>query len=129
MTEQPEPVEIREFAERILRAETLEEKIRRVEPFCVDEHPGDPWRIDEPGRPGNLQFAPPRNAPGMPRPQAFIDPLKRGVAHHIMANHELQAVEVMAFVLCAFPSAPAEFREGLVKIIDDEQRHTRLHTD
>ena len=63
----------------------------------------------------------------MPKPGAFADPAKRAVAHHIMANHELQACEVMAFVLTAFPDAPAEFRIGLARIIDDEQRHTRMH--
>ncbi|MGH7201557.1 MAG: DUF455 family protein, partial [Planctomycetaceae bacterium] len=54
---------------------------------------------------------------------------QRAIAHHIMANHELQAVEVMAFVLLAFPDAPPEFRAGLAGIIDDEQRHTRMHVD
>ena len=82
-----------------------------------------------PARPANLQFAPRRSAPAMPKPGAFSEASRRGVAHHIMANHELQAVEVMAFVLCAFPQAPGEFRSGLVRIIDDEQRHTRLHME
>jgi uncharacterized ferritin-like protein (DUF455 family) len=63
----------------------------------------------------------------MPKPGAFADPVKRAAAHHIMANHELQACEVMAFVLTAFPEAPPEFRLGLAQIIDDEQRHTRMH--
>jgi uncharacterized ferritin-like protein (DUF455 family) len=44
-----------------------------------------------------------------------------------MANHELLACEVMAFILLAFPDAPQEFRNGLANIIDDEQRHTRMH--
>lgn len=65
----------------------------------------------------------------MPRGEALADPRKRAVAHHIMANHELQALEVMAFVVCAFPEAPAEFRGGIVKIMADEQRHTRLHVE
>ena len=65
----------------------------------------------------------------MPQPSAFTDPAKRAVAHHIMANHELQALEVMAFVLLAFPDAPTEFRLGLADIMGDEQRHTRWHVD
>jgi hypothetical protein len=32
----------------------------------------------------------------MPHPETFADPKRRAVAHHIMANHELQALEVMA---------------------------------
>lgn len=65
----------------------------------------------------------------MPRGKALADPIKRATAHHIMANHELQALEVMAFVVCAFPDAPVEFRAGLANIMADEQRHTRLHID
>ena len=32
-------------------------------------------------------------------------------------------------MLCAFPNAPPEFRRGMVAIIEDEQRHTRLHVN
>ncbi|GAB4138716.1 MAG: hypothetical protein Tsb009_07090 [Planctomycetaceae bacterium] len=124
-----ESLEIREFAERILRADTLDEKLRRAEFPFTDNHPGKSWRPEEPVRPQNLQFAPRRAAPAMPRPTVFHIREKRGIAHHIMANHELQAVEVMAFVLCAFPNAPRQFRSGLAKIIDDEQRHTHMHAE
>jgi uncharacterized ferritin-like protein (DUF455 family) len=120
-------MEIRAFAERILLSQTLDEKLRRVERAFTDEAPGEGWRPEVPARPANLQFAARRQAPNMPKPGAFGDPLKRAVAHHIMANHELQACEVMAFVLTAFPEAPPAFRWGLAKIMDDEQRHTRMH--
>jgi uncharacterized ferritin-like protein (DUF455 family) len=122
-------MEIRTFAENILLAESLDEKLGRFDGTFTDEDVGEMLRVEVPGRPANLQFAPRRTAPSMPSPVAFDDPLKRAVAHHIMANHELQAVEVMCFVLCAFPEAPAEFRRGLAKIIDDEQRHTKMHAD
>ncbi len=82
-----------------------------------------------PTRPAKLQFAGRKEAPLMPSRQAFRDPAKRAVAHHIMANHELQALEVMAFTLCAFPEAPREFRSGMVRIMADEQRHTRMHIE
>ena len=122
-------MELREFAERILRSTVLEEKLAAAEKPLTDEHPGTAWRPAEPARPENLQFAPRRTAPAMPGLPAFADPQKRGVAHHIMANHELQALEVMAFVLCAFPDAPAGFRRGIVDVMQDEQRHTRMHAE
>lgn len=120
-------MEIREFAERVVLSESLEEKLAPPDSLLTDSMRGEPMRPSVPGRPAKLQFAPRRSAPAMPRPGAFRDSAKRAVAHHIMANHELQAVEVMGFVLLAFPEAPEAFRRGLVNIIQDEQRHTRLH--
>jgi uncharacterized ferritin-like protein (DUF455 family) len=82
-----------------------------------------------PARSERLQFCKPKQTPPMPHPDSLGDPARRAIAHHIMANHELQALEVMAFVLRAFPDAPAEFRLGLAGVMADEQRHTRLHLD
>lgn len=120
-------MEIRQFAERVLLSESLEEKLRPAEEPLTDEHPGEPLRVEEPARPANLQFAPRRTAPAMPHPLSFADQHKRAVAHHIMANHELQALEVMAYMLLAFPNAPADFRLGMTRVMADEQRHTRMH--
>ncbi|MDG1896059.1 MAG: DUF455 family protein [Fuerstiella sp.] len=120
-------MELRAFAERVLLSDSLSEKIQRPATTLTDHSPGAALRVDNPVRPGNLQFAPRRTAPTMPKPQAFIEPKKRAVAHHIMANHELQALEVMAMVLLAFPDAPAEFRMGMAEIMFDEQRHTKMH--
>ena len=121
--------EIRAFAERILLSEDLGTKLERVQTPMTDDHPGEPVRIATPARPGNLQVAQRRMAPAMPKPRAFADAGKRAVAHHIMSNHELQALEVMAFVLLAFPDAPGGFRRGMVDVMADEQRHTRMHVE
>jgi len=123
------PVQIREIAERILLSEFLAEKLAKIPTSLVDDHPGLARRVAVPGRPPELKFALRRTAPAMPRAGALHDPKKRAVAHHILANHELQALEVMAFVLLAFPDAPSAFRSGLVDIMRDEQRHTRLHIE
>ena len=120
-------MELRHFAERILMSTSLSEKLQRVEEALTDDQPGEPVRVPVPGRPANLQFAERRTAPAMPKPAAFGDEGKRAVAHHIMANHELQALEVMAMVLLAFPDAEPEFRMGLTTVMADEQRHTRMH--
>ncbi len=122
-------MEIRAFAERVLLSDSLEAKLERAPARLTDESPGEPLQVEEPGRPPNLQFAPRRTAPSMPHPTTFGDANRRAVAHHIMANHELQALEVMASVLCAFPDADAEFRRGLVEVMSDEQRHTRMHVE
>jgi uncharacterized ferritin-like protein (DUF455 family) len=123
------PVQIREIAERIVLSESLAKKLAKIPPSLVDDRPGPARREAVPGRPPELKFALRRAAPAMPRAGALRDPKKRAVAHHILANHELQALEVMAFVLLAFPDAPSAFRSGLVDIMRDEQRHTRLHIE
>ena len=123
------PVQIREIAERILLSESLAEKLAKIPTSLVDDRPGPARREAVPGRPPELKFALRRTAPAMPRAGALRDPKKRAVAHHILANHEMQALEVMAFVLLAFPEAPSDFRSGLVDIMRDEQRHTRLHIE
>ncbi len=122
-------MELREFAERILLSESLDEKLARAAKSWTDKRPGEAWRPEQPARPAELRFAARRTAPTMPKPGAFKEVKKRAIAHHIMANHELQALEVMAWVLVAFPEAPAEFRRGMIDVMLDEQRHTRLHIE
>jgi len=121
-------MEIREFADRILTSPAIDEKLSPAPPL-TDECPGPAHRYALPVRPPELAFCGRRQSPPMPHPDSLADPRRRGIAHHIMANHELQALEVMAFVLRAFPQAPVEFRAALVRIMADEQRHTRLHLD
>jgi uncharacterized ferritin-like protein (DUF455 family) len=122
-------MELRTFAETVLRSPSLDDKLRRVTESFSDDAPGRAVRVEQPARPDNLQFAPRRTAPAMPHPETFADPQRRAVAHHILANHELQALEVMAWTLLAFPDAPPDFRSGLARIMQDEQRHTRMHIE
>ena len=120
------PETITDFARRVLLAGDLAEKLR--EPGgLTDGARGNPLSVDRPGRPADLAFAAHRTAPAMPKSQSFGDPAKRAVAHHIMANHELQALEVMAATLLKHPHAPDDFRAGVARIMRDEQRHTRMH--
>lgn len=122
-------MELRQFAETVVLSDDLEAKLVPPPSELTDMQPGSPLRVVEPGRPENLKFADRRAAAKMPKPGGFKDIRKRGLAHHIMANHELQALEVMGSVLLAFPDAPAQFRLGLVDIMRDEQRHTRMHME
>ncbi len=122
-------MELRDVAERILLSDELEAKLARIPTALSDEQPGPARRIAVPARPADLVFAARRTAPAMPRRGALHEQKQRAVAHHILANHELQALEVMAFVLLAFPDAPSEFRRGLGWVMRDEQRHTGMHME
>ena len=51
----------------------------------------------------------------------------RGKLLHFFANHELLAIETMAFTLLKFPDAPLEFKKGVWGTIQDEQRHMKLY--
>jgi uncharacterized ferritin-like protein (DUF455 family) len=122
-------MELREFADRILLSPAINDKLTPPGDALTDADPGPAERVTVPARPAELVFCGRRKSPPMPHSHTLADPRRRAAAHHIMANHELQALEVMAFVLRAFPQAPAEFRFGIVRIMADEQRHTRLHLD
>jgi uncharacterized ferritin-like protein (DUF455 family) len=60
-------------------------------------------------------------------PEALRDPRKRAAALHSFAHHELQAAELFAWAILAWPDAPLAFRRGLAKIARDEARHLDLY--
>ncbi len=51
----------------------------------------------------------------------------RAQALHAFFHHELQAAELMAWALLAFPDTPREFRAGLLRIAEDEIRHMHMY--
>lgn len=121
-------MELREFAERVLFATTLEEKLHCPD-VITDERPGEAiLSPDAPGRPGQLRFKTHGSArsdfPGLHR---LEQERERGKLLHFFANHELLATELMALVLLKFPDAPAAFRKGVLQTLKDEQEHTRLY--
>ena len=122
-------MQLRTWAEQVVLGKSLKAKLETPPEQLDDTDPGPSLFPPLPGRPPELLFAPRRSAPAMPAFGTFANPEKRAIAHHIMANHELQALEVMALVLCGFPMAPREFRRGLVEVMQDEQRHTRMHIE
>src|ERR1700733_12016293 len=119
-------MEIRDFAASVLFAEDLETKLAPPPGPLTDDAPGAPIGTVVPGRAPHLRMLGGKkivtpSLGGMP------DPLQRPRILHSLANHELQAAELFAWALLAFPDTPAEFRRGLLKILDDEQRHTRMY--
>ena len=82
--------------------------------------------LTKPGRPPELAIVPGRHA-RVPPIAGMRDPAQRARILHALANHELQAIELFAWALLAFPAAPPQFRRGLVAILADEQRHLGLY--
>ncbi len=121
-------MELREFAERILFATTLEEKLLRPVDI-TDENPGTAIVTpNAPGRPTELQFKVTGTArDSFPGTKNLEQSRERGQLLHFFANHELLATELMALVLLKFPDAPAAFRKGLLQTLKDEQEHTQLY--
>jgi len=121
-------MELREFAERVLFATTLEEKLLHSTDI-TDERPGPAFAAPAaPGRPSELQFKATGEArDSFPGTKNLVQARERGKLLHFFANHELLATELMALVLLRFPDAPATFRKGVYQTLKDEQEHTRLY--
>jgi len=116
------------YAERLLCGDTLEDKLASA-PEWTDDERCDPWPWVEPGRPADLRIAPKRTRKRLPHPDSLDDPEMRVRCLHTFANHELMAIELMAWALLAYPDAPTTFRRGLLRIIADEQRHLRTYME
>jgi uncharacterized ferritin-like protein (DUF455 family) len=119
-------MEIRDFARRVVESACLDEKLAPPPGRLTDRDPGPPVRIAGPARPAGLAIAHVTET-RVPGPGGMADPAQRPRLLHALANHELQAAELYAWALLAFPEAPADFRRGLVAILRDEQRHTRMY--
>ena len=124
------PMELREFAERVLFATTLEEKLQPPG-VITDERPGSALVTpDAPGRPRGLNFKITGTSRGeFPGTRHLEQNHERGRLLHFFANHELLATELMALVLLKFPDAPTAFRKGVLETLKDEQEHTRLYME
>lgn len=82
-------------------------------------------RIDAPGRPPELAVS--ERAAKAPKPGALRSPEARARAFHTFLHHELQAAELFAWAVLAFPDAPRELRAGLVRLAVEELGHLELY--
>ena len=119
-------VELRTYAESIVTSTSLEAKLRPPPADLTDHRPGPPLRIDAPARDDHLTIRPGRSVK-VPSLRGMADPAQRARIIHALANHELQAAELFAWALLAFPDAPDAFRRGALAILADEQRHFRMY--
>ena len=120
--------QVREFARSIVESETLEGKLAAPPADLIDTEPGEPFVLAAPCRSSRLKILPATEVK-VPNMIGMRDKNQRPRILHAMANHELQAIELFAWALLAFPDAPAEFRKGLLAILLEEQRHFRLYEE
>ncbi|NCF71367.1 MAG: DUF455 family protein [Chlamydiales bacterium] len=121
-------MELREWAEQILSANTLELKLE-APPKLTDHKPGLARIWDTPCRPHGMHFHKRSDEEKLPKLRQLEDPDKRAMCLHRFAGHELLAIEIMAFALLAFPNSPRHFRMGIAQTIKDEQKHLSLYID
>lgn len=119
-------MEVREWAERILTADRLEDKLVCPETIS-DGVAGPPLIITEPSRPPGMGFQKRLKEEKLPTTTRLSEADNRAICLHRFCGHELLAVEMMAYALLAFPEAPKHFRKGLVNTLKEEQEHVRLY--
>ena len=123
------------FAERILFAETLEEKLSPpsadlVASMADISHKRSGFTPPTwPGRPPELAMGSTTKGrtTAFPAPSKLDNPRARGLVLHFFANHELLAMELMALAILKFADAPEGFLRGIVQTIADEQRHMTFY--
>jgi len=123
---------------------------RGVEQWCLsfvescDEHtklepppapdPSDPaaWSENPPARPDVRPGRPAawrveKQSPKTPRPGALVRREIRAQLMHTFCHHELQAAELFAWGILAFPETPRDFRTGLFMLVHQELDHLHLY--
>ena len=121
-------MQMREAAEKILFAQSLDEKLDLVPELACDDEPGHAIVVpDAPGRPDELRMSAKGVKASFPGINRMDDDRERGKMMHFLANHELMAAELMALVLLKFPDAPKEYRAGVYEAMREEQMHTLMY--
>ncbi len=119
---------------RILRGGTLADKLSgsgcRFHEVDWERSSRNPDLMPEvPARDG-LMAGNPADESGFPKlSELRKSQSARGRLLHYFANHELLAIETMSLTLLKFPDAPVEFRQGLFRTLQDEQRHLRSYIE
>lgn len=115
-----------EWCRAYVEASDVAEKLRPApRPPEDDSDAGVPLRLLGPGRACVLRVL--DRAEKIPKPGALVEASAVAKLLHVFLHHEIQAAELCAWAYLAFPSAPAEFRSGLLGILDDEVRHAALY--
>jgi len=120
-------VELSAFALGVVLGPSLDIKLAPPRADLTDVEPEVVALPLEPGRPESLRIRPGREVKRLPSLSGMRDPRQRGRILHALANHELQAAELYAWAILAYPEAPTAFRRDLLRILQEEQRHARMY--
>lgn len=84
-------------------------------------------RLLAPGRPPELERI--ERAPRAPRSAALTNSRARAHLVHTFLHHELQAAELFAWAILAFPGTPRGFRAGCLRLCQEELQHLALYRE
>lgn len=118
----------REYARLLLEGGELADKLHPAKDLDFSASVTEYELPKNPGRNERLKFQ--EEQVKFPRAASFHLDDKKGLALHFFANHELMAIEMMAAALLVYPDHTPEmilFKKGLVKTIQDEQKHIKLY--
>lgn len=102
---------------------TTELRLKLSPPTPPSEWSGEGVVLSAPGRPVELV----QRTMKRKTPKNLKSTAKRAELLHTFLHHELQAAELMAWAILAFPETPVSFRRGLLGICRDEIRHLGLY--
>lgn len=120
----PEPGTIERWAFDFVTSTELKDKLDPAPPPTIWAPSAEPCVLTAPGRPAQLVAR--ERKKKTPKVQL---PARRAEILHTFLHHELQAAELMAWAILAFPQTPPAFRRGLLGICRDEIRHLQLYRD
>jgi uncharacterized ferritin-like protein (DUF455 family) len=120
---------IEHWCEELILAQDLEQKLAPSAPpdlstACAWEQQAPARRLSGPSRPG-LEVR--KKSPKAPSAGALRQPEARARLLHTCLHHELQAAELFAWAILAFPETPREFRVGLLRLCREELAHLALY--
>lgn len=126
MIKEPPPPEgtVERWAWEFVSSPRLADKLAPPQPPTIWENPTHAYLVTNPGRPA--QLVPRENKKKTPKVQL---PERRAEVLHTFLHHELQAAELMAWAILAFPTTPTAFRRGLLSLCRDEIRHLQMYRD
>lgn len=120
-------MKLSDFTKNILLGDDLDSKLFYPEIIEFDDF--QEQRIDIPKRSGKIEFS--AKQARFPKGN-FHEKKRTAMALNAFANHELLAVEIMAYALSIFPHNTQElvrFKKGILSALKDEQKHFRLYAN